>query len=94
MSFYVQSLFIAIPSFIILIIIEMIVAKKRGLEINNHADMISSLSSGMTNTIKDAFKIGVVIISYAWLVDKITIYKIESIWIAVIIYLKDLYESS
>ena len=53
MSFYVQSLFIAIPSFIILIIIEMIVAKKRGLEINNHADMISSLSSGMTNTIKE-----------------------------------------
>ena len=85
MSFYVQSLFIAIPSFIILIIIEMIVAKKRGLEINNHADMISSLSSGMTNTIKDAFKIGVVIISYAWLVDKVAIYKLEPLWLAILV---------
>ena len=63
----------------------MIVAKKRGLEINNHADMISSLSSGMTNTIKDAFKIGVVIISYAWLVDKVAIYKLEPLWLAILV---------
>ena len=76
MNFYVQSLFIAIPSFIILILIESIVSKIKGINVNEHADMISSLSSGMTNTIKDAFKISIVIISYSYLVDKITIYKI------------------
>ena len=85
MNFYVQSLFVAIPLFIILIIIEVIISKKRGIEINNHADMISSLSSGITNIIKDAFKIGVVIISYGWLADKIAIYKLESLWFAVLI---------
>ena len=44
--------------------IEMVIAKRRGLKINNHTDMLSSLSSGMTNTIKDSFKIGIVIISF------------------------------
>ena len=85
MPFYVKSLFIAIPSFVILIIIEMIVARVKGLSINNHADMISSLSSGMTNIIKDTLKFSVVIISYIWLVDNIAIYKIEPLWLAVII---------
>ena len=85
MSFYVKSLFVAIPIFIILIIIEMIVAKRRGIKINTHADMISSLSSGLTNTIKDAFKIGIVIISYSWLVDRIIIYELNQLWVAVIV---------
>ena len=57
MNFYVQSLFIAIPSFILLILIENFIAKMRGIKINKHEDMISSLSSGITNTTKDAFKV-------------------------------------
>ena len=32
----------------------MIAAKKMGVQINRSSDMISSLSSGLTNTIKDA----------------------------------------
>ena len=85
MPFYVKSLFIAIPSFIVLIIIEMIFAKLKGLKVNDHADMISSLSSGMTNIIKDSLKFTFVIISYVWLVDNITIYKLEPLWLAIII---------
>ena len=85
MNFYVKSLFIAIPIFIILIIIEIFFSKIRGIKINNHPDMISSLSSGISNTIKDAFKFGVVIISYAWFVDRIAIFNIESIWASVLI---------
>ena len=85
MNFYVQSLFIAIPSFIILIIIEMIVSRIKGIKVNEPEDMISSLSSGITNTTKDAFKIGIVIISYTWLVDNIAIYKIEPLWLSVLI---------
>ena len=84
MNVYVTSLFFAIPIFVLLIVIEIIAANKMGIKVNNHADMISSLSSGMTNTIKDALKFGIVIISYAWLVEKITIYKLEPIWLAVL----------
>ena len=85
MNFYTQSLFIAIPSFVVLIFIEMIVARLKGIKVNNPADMISSLSSGMTNTIKDALKFSIIIISYSWIVDKITIYKLEPMWIAVLV---------
>ncbi len=85
MSIYIQSLFIAIPTFIMLIIIEAVVARLKGISINHSADMISSLSSGVTNTIRDGMKFGFAIISYAWLVDHITIYKLEPLWMAVII---------
>ena len=85
MSFYIQSLFIAVPSFIFLILLEEYFAKRRGIKVNNHEDMISSLSSGITNTTKDAFKLSIVIISYSWLVENISIYKIESIWLSVFI---------
>ena len=85
MNFYLQSLFIAVPSFIILILIESFVSRIKGININEHEDMISSLSSGITNTTKDAFKVGIVLISYAWLVDKITIYKLEPLWLAIFV---------
>ncbi len=85
MNFFIQSLFIVIPIFIILICIEIIVAKKMGIKVNNPADMISSLSSGITNIAKDGLKFGVLIISYSWLVKYITVYKLEPIWLAIII---------
>ena len=68
-----------------MILIEVIISKIKGIKVNEHADMISSLSSGITNTIKDAFKFSIVIFSYAWFVDKIAIYKLEPLWLAVII---------
>jgi len=85
MNFFIQSLFIVIPIFIILICIEIIVAKKMGIKVNIPADMISSLSSGITNIAKDGLKFGVLIISYSWLVKYITIYKLEPIWLAIFI---------
>ena len=85
MSFFIQSLFIVIPIFIILIVLEIIVAKKMKIKINNPVDIISSLSSGITNIAKDGLKFGVLIISYSWLVKHITILKIEPIWLAIII---------
>ena len=53
MSFYITSLFIAIPTFVLLISLEAWIAKIKGVKINRSVDMISSLSSGATNTIRD-----------------------------------------
>ena len=75
MSFYIQALFVAIPIFSLFIIIEWIIARKMGLAINRPADVISSLSSGMSNITKDGMKLSVVLISYNWLVDNFTVYK-------------------
>jgi len=66
-------------------IIEALAAKSRGMKINRSEDVISSLSSGLTNTIKAGMKFSVAIISYSWLVEHISIYKLEPIWLAVII---------
>ena len=82
MSFYIQSLFIAIPIFFILIILEWIASKKIGKKVNRSTDVISSLSSGMSNITKDSLNLGVVLISYGWLVKHLTIYKLEPLWLA------------
>lgn len=47
MSFFIQSLFVTIPIFFILIVIEMFVSMKMGIKVNRPADIISSiLTSG------------------------------------------------
>ena len=84
MSVYIKSLFIAIPIFSVLILIEMIFSKIKGIKVNHSADMISSLSSGISNITKDAVKFGFAIVSYSWFVENLTIYKLEPIWIAVL----------
>ena len=85
MSFYISSLMVAIPIFLVLIVIEIVAAKKMGIQVNNPADMISSLSSGITNTVRDGLKYGLVIISYSWLVNHLTLYKLEPVWAAVFV---------
>jgi len=84
LSFYIKSLIITIPLFMILIAIEEAIARYKGIVVNRHADMISSLSSGMTNIIKDILKISIIIVSYSWLVENISIYKIEQLWVVVL----------
>ncbi|MEZ4950793.1 MAG: hypothetical protein R2784_15625 [Saprospiraceae bacterium] len=78
MESYAQVLNFAIPFFILLIGIEALWSWKKGLKINRGPDMISSLSSGMTNTIKDVLGLSVVIISYGWLVEHIALFEIKS----------------
>ena len=56
-----------------------------GIKVNRSADMISSLSSGITNTTKDAMKLSIVLISYSWFLERFTVYKLESMWAAVFI---------
>ena len=74
----------AIPVFIILIGIEAVAAGRMGIKVNRPADMISSLSSGATNTVRDGINFGFILISYTWFVDKLTLYKLEPVWLAVI----------
>ena len=64
MSIYVTYLMYAIPAFALLVLIEQLFAMAMGVRINRSVDMISSLSSGLTNTSKDAIKFGVVLIGY------------------------------
>lgn len=80
MEAYAQALNIAIPVFIILIILEALVARFKGMQVNRGPDAISSLSSGVTNVVKDVLGLSVVIISYSWLVDHIQVVELQATW--------------
>jgi sterol desaturase/sphingolipid hydroxylase (fatty acid hydroxylase superfamily) len=47
--------------------------------------MISSLSSGVTNTTKDVLGISIAIISYEWLVQHIAVYHVQYSWLLYVI---------
>ena len=79
LKYIVKSLFFAIPIFTILIIIEAIIAHYRNIPINRSEDVISSLSSGLTNIIRDGIKFSIIIISYALLVENNAILLLEKI---------------
>ena len=58
----------------------MVFSKRTGIEINNSADVISSLSSGISNITKDSLKIGFAC-KLQLVVEHLTIYKLEPIWL-------------
>lgn len=85
MEVYGQILLIAMPAFFILIMIE----KFWGIYKRNDTapidDMISSLSSGITNSTKDVLGLSIAIISYGWLVNQFGIFSIGSGWLTFVI---------
>ena len=78
MQTYAEVISYAIPFFVILIVIEYGISRWRKMDVVRSFDTISSLSSGLTNTIKDVLGLAVVILSYSWMVDHIAIFSIES----------------
>lgn len=81
MEAYAKALNFAIPLFISLIIIEQLAARRMGMRVNRGADMIASLSSGLTNIIKDVLGLSIAIISYGWMVRHLAIYEIQATWL-------------
>ena len=84
MSYYISTLYIAVPAFMILIIVEELIARLKGVKINSAEDMISSLSSGLTNILRDGLKITVILISYSWMVGHIAIITLQPVWLAIV----------
>ena len=85
MEQYAAVLIYAMPTFLCLIFIEKGIERYQGAKVIRPLDSISSLSSGMTNALKDVLGISVTIMSYAWLVGKIAIFHIEATWLTVIV---------
>ena len=48
-------------------------------------DTISSLSSGLTNIIKDSLGLVLIIISYPFLLEHLAVYEIKSSWLVYMI---------
>ena len=88
METYGKILLIAMPVFLALVLFEKWYGRYKGNDTVRQMDMISSLSSGITNVTKDVLGLSIVIISYAWLVDKIAITHIKpGIWVYIVAFI-------
>src|SRR5215471_7427866 len=87
METYGKILLIAMPIFLLLVLFEKWYGWHKGEDTVRGMDMLSSLSSGITNVTKDVLGLSVSIITYEWLVEKIAIYHIQStVWMYVIAF--------
>lgn len=88
MEAYARVLLIAIPAFLLLVVIETAygwLVKKEKLR---SFDAISSLSSGITNTVKNVLGLTVIVIGYSWMVDHFQVVQVEgTIWVYVLSFI-------
>jgi sterol desaturase/sphingolipid hydroxylase (fatty acid hydroxylase superfamily) len=77
---YATALLIAIPLFSILILIEAVYGSRKGFQTLNSFDTISSLSSGMTNVIKDSLGVVLVIVSYPFVLSQLALAELPATW--------------
>ncbi len=78
MEEYGKILVIAMPAFLLLIIIEKAYGYFKGNDTAPLMDTVSSLSSGITNAVKDVLGISVSILTYEWMVSKVALFSIEN----------------
>ena len=81
MEAYATALLYAIPFFIVLMLIEIgygyIVKNQK----HRFMDTLSSISSGMTNIVKDSLGLGIILVSYPVLLEHLAITEIKASWL-------------
>lgn len=88
MNAYGNILLIAMPGFLILILIEMFWGRWKHKEQQPVIDTISSLTSGMTNILKSTLGLTIIIISYPWLLQHFQLvhWSTTSVWPYIIVF--------
>jgi alkylglycerol monooxygenase len=85
MEQYAKILMIASPIFFLLVMAEKMYGWYFKKDDFKAMDMISSLSSGFTNALKDVLGLGISIITYQWLESKVGLVEIPFSWLNVVI---------
>ncbi|GAB1397881.1 MAG TPA: sterol desaturase family protein [Saprospiraceae bacterium] len=78
MEQYGKILLIAMPVFLVLVLAEKMYGYLKDYDTVRYMDMVSSLSSGITNIVKDVLGLSVTILSYSWLVKHIAVFELKS----------------
>ncbi|MBC7850044.1 MAG: sterol desaturase family protein [Chitinophagaceae bacterium] len=78
MESYGKILLIAMPAFLLLVLFEKWYGWRKGLDTVRNLDMISSLSSGITNVTKDVLGLSIAIVSYKWMVDHWAFFELKA----------------
>ncbi len=81
METYAKALLYAIPFFMLLLAVEMLY----GYLIKNQKyrvmDTVSSISSGFTNILKDSLGLGLILVTYPYLLEKLALTEIKATWL-------------
>jgi sterol desaturase/sphingolipid hydroxylase (fatty acid hydroxylase superfamily) len=85
METYGKILLVAMPIFLVLVLLEKWYGWYKGQDTVRNMDMISSLASGVTNVTKDVLGLSITILSYEWLVNHIAIYSIKATWLTYVV---------
>lgn len=85
METYANVLLYAIPGFVVLILLEALYGHFKGKQTLHSMDTIASLSSGITNIIKDSLGLVVILVSYPFLLNHLAIFTIEATWLTYLI---------
>ncbi len=80
METYANALLYAIPIFIILLLIEILYGHFVKDQQHKVMDTVSSISSGLTNIVKDSLGLGVILVSYPFLLENLAIAEIRATW--------------
>ena len=85
METYGKILIIAMPLFLLLVLFEKWYGWRKGSDTVRTLDMVSSLSSGVTNSTKDVLGLSIAIVSYGWLVKHLAVTHIQTSWLLYVI---------
>tara|TARA_A100001011_G_scaffold220227_1_gene228207 strand:- start:40046 stop:41302 length:1257 start_codon:yes stop_codon:yes gene_type:complete len=78
MNTYAAILLWAIPGFLILVLVEILYGYLRNKQSYVFMDTLASLSSGMTNILKDVLGLAIILISYPYLLEKLAFWEVEN----------------
>ncbi len=81
METYATALLYAIPFFVGLVLLEILYGMLVKDQKHNVMDTVSSLSSGLTNIVKDSLGLVVVLVGYPFLVEHLALLEIKTSWL-------------
>jgi len=84
METYGKILLIAMPAFLLLVLLEKWWGQRKGNDTVRTIDMISSLTSGITNSTKDVLGLSIAVLGYDWMVNHWALVHINS---SVVVYI-------
>jgi len=81
METYATALLYAIPFFILLLAAEILYGYFARNQKHKVMDTVSSISSGLTNIVKDSLGLGLILVSYPFLLEHLAVTEIRATWL-------------
>jgi sterol desaturase/sphingolipid hydroxylase (fatty acid hydroxylase superfamily) len=85
METYGKILLIAIPAFLLLVLLEKWWGWRKGFDTVRTLDMVSSLNSGITNVTKSVLELTIIIGIYPFLLEQVAVTHIEQQWLVYVL---------